>query len=172
MEGFDVTEAYDVVDLTEVKADRNLTPACKNLKVRVDQAATQANQDKDIYSLKLTLRIVDGIPSPEGVPQYVNKPLFTNLMDLVYGAKLDVKNRDTSKWWKGNQHLVEFKNFCKALEIPLSGIKVNDEFLSSLLGKEVLVDVVHEAETALDEAGKKVKTGTFREKLKNWKKLS
>lgn len=177
-----MTEQYDVQDLSEVKADKNLLPPTKNLRVRIEKAATQANNDKDIHSLKLELRIVDGIPNNEGVMQYVNKPMFTGIMDLVYGAKLDAPNkgRESSKWWKNSQHLVEFKNFCKALDIPLSGIKVNDEFLSDLIGREVLVDVVHEADTVADPTGavgangkvKKVKTGEFREKLKNWKRAA
>lgn len=168
---FEVTDAYDVQDLTEVKADRNLLPVSKGLKVRIDKAATQSNKDKDIYSLKLELRIVDGIINQDGVAQYINKPMFTGIMDLVYGADTKVKDRDNSKWWKNNQHLVEFKNFCKALDIPLSGIKVNDEFFANLISKEVLVDVQHEAETQTDAEGNRVKTGEFRERLKNWKKV-
>ena len=169
-EGFQVTEEVDVVDLTDVKKDKQLFPVTSGLKVRINKAATQANKDKDIYSLKLELRIVDGLANNEGVMQYINKPLFTGIMDLVYGAKLDVKDRASNKWWKSSQHLVEFKNFCKGLDIDLKGIKVDDSFLSNLIGKEILVDVTHEAQTMNDAEGNKVKTGEFREKLKNWKK--
>jgi len=168
----DVGDMFDVQDLTDVKQDKNLLPVTNGLKVRVAKANTQANKDKDIYSLKLELRIVDGIVNADGVAQYVNKPMFTGIMDLVYGAKLDIKDRATNKWWKNNQHLVEFKNFCKALDIPLSGIVINDQFLSELIGKEVLVNVTHEAQTMADpQTGEKVKTGEFREKLKGWRKV-
>ena len=169
---FDVVDGYDVQDLTDVKAEQNLTPVAKGLKVRIAKASNQANKDKDIYSLKLELRIVDGIVNNDGVAQYVNKPLFTGIMDLVYGAQLDVKDRSNNKWWKASQHLVEFKNFCKALDIELKGIKIGDEFFSNLIGKEVLVDITHEAQTMNDAEGNKVKTGEFREKLKGWKKAS
>ena len=167
---FEVMDGYDVADLTDIKQESNLTPVTKGLKVRIAKASNQANKDKDIYSLKLELRIVDGIVNSEGVAQYVNKPLFTGIMDLVYGAKLDVKERSGNKWWKNNQHLLEFKNFCKALDIPLSGIKITDKFFSNLIGREVLVDVTHEASTTLDSDGNRQKTGEFREKLKNFKK--
>lgn len=171
-DGFEVTDAYDVQDLTDVKQDKNLLPVTNGLKVRIAKASKQENKDKDIYSLKLELRIVDGIPNADGVAQYVNKPMFTGIMDLVYGAKTDIKARDTNKWWKNKQHLVEFKNFCKALDISLSGIVINDEFFSNLIGKEVLVNVTHEAQTMADpQTGEKVKTGEFREKLKGWKKV-
>jgi len=170
---FDVTDNYDVADLTDVKQEQSILPVTKGLKVRITKAATQTNKAKDIYSLKLELRIVDGILNVEsGLHQYVNKPLFTGIMDLVYGAKdSQTRDKEGKHWWKTNQHLVEFKNFCKALDIPLSGIKVNDEFLAELVGKELLVDVTHEAQTSIDQAtGDKVKTGEFREKLKGWKK--
>ncbi len=174
---FEVMEGYDVQDLTDVKADKQLLPVTKGLKVRIDKAGTQANKNKNIYSLKLECRIVDGIEqvdkeTGETKMAYVNKPIFTGIMDLVFGAKLDVEDRANKKWWKGNQHLVEFKNFCKALDIDLKGIKVDDDFVQSLVGREVLVDVTHEAETMTDEEGKKVKTGEFREKLRNWRKAS
>ena len=170
---FDVMDNYDVADLTDVKQEQTLLPVTKGLKVRIAKATTQMNKAKDIYSLKLELRIVDGIANPEtGMSQYVNKPLFTGIMDLEYGAKdSQTRDKEGKHWWKTNQHLVEFKNFCKALDITLSGIKVNDEFIANLIGKEVLVDVVHEAQTSVDQStGDKVKTGEFREKLKGWRK--
>jgi TatD DNase family protein len=58
------------------------------------------------------------------------------------------------------------------LTISLSGIVINDEFFSNLIGKELLVNVTHEAQTVADPvSGDKVKTGEFREKLKGWKKV-
>ena len=169
---FDVTDRYEVQDLTNIKQESTLMPVTKGLKVRISKASTQENKDKDIYSLKLELRVVDGILNNEGIAQYINKPLFTGIMDLVYGAKLDVKDRANNKWWKNNQHLVEFKNFCNALDIPLSGIKIDDEFIANLINKEFLVDVLHEAQTLPDADGNRVKTGEFREKLKNFKKAA
>lgn len=175
---FDVVNEYEVADLTDVKADKNLFPATKDLKVRINKVATQTNDAKNIYSLSVELRVVDGIPGEDGNISRIEAPIFTGFMDLVYGAKLDVGDRATNKWWKNSQHLVEFKNFLTALGKPLSGIKVNDQFTSEILGQEVLVTVVHEAETVNDPSGKlkangkpeKVKTGEFQQKLKNWKK--
>lgn len=176
-EGFDVIDEYEVQDLTDVKAERNLLPVTKGLKVRVNKVATQTNKAKDIYSLKLELRVVDGIEQTntetgETKQAYINKPLFTGIMDLVYGAK-DAATRDKpgKSWWKNLQHLVGFTEFCKALDIPSKGIKINDAFLSDLMGRELLVDVNHEAETATNAEGDRIATGDFREKLKNWKKV-
>lgn len=169
-EGFEVVDQFEVQDLTDVKAEKNLFPVAKDLKVRIAKAALQTNKDKDIYALKLELRTVDGIQGEDGAMARVNNPIFNSLMDLVYGADTSIKGRDTNKWWKNRQHLVEFKNFVQALGMPLSGIKVNDEFLASIVGQEVLVTVAHEAETTTDDKGNKVKTGDFQQKLKGWKK--
>lgn len=169
---FDVVEEYEVQDLTDVKADRNLFPVTSGLLLRVNKAGTQMNKNKDIYALKLELRTVNETPIADGKVIKANYPVFNGLMDLVYGAKMDVDGRTQNKWWQKNQHLVEFKNFLAALGIPLSGVKVNDEFLGSLLGREVLVNVVHEAEKVTNEQGEKVPTGDFNQKLKGWKKAA
>ncbi len=169
-EGYEVIDAFDVQDLSEVKQDSNLFPATKDLKVRIAKAQTQKNKDEDIYSLKLELRVVDGIPNNDGGTSRVNAVLFNSLMDLVYGANTEVKGRSENRWWKNKQHLVEFKNLMNALGISLSGIKINEEFLSSLVGQEVLVTVRHEAETIKNSDGTKTKTGSFQQKLGNWKK--
>lgn len=167
---FEVTREFDVQDLTDVKADKNLFPVAKDLLVRIAKAGTQQNKNKNIYALKLELRTVNEFPLADGKVINPNYPIFNSLMDLVYGADMNVDGRSENKWWKKSQHLVEFKNFCKALDIPLVGIKVNDEFLSSLIGREVLVSVAHEAEKVTNEQGEKVATGEFSQKLRNWKK--
>ena len=167
---FDVTQAYDVQDLTDVKADKNLFPVTKDLLVRINKATTQMNKNKNIYALKLELRTVNEFPLADGKVINPNYPIFNSLMDLVYGADMNVDDRGNNKWWKNSQHLVEFKNFCKALDIDLKGVRINDAFLSDLLGREVLVSVAHEAEKITDEKGDKVPTGEFNQKLKNWKK--
>lgn len=172
---FEVLDEVEIADLTDVKEERDLFPVTKDLRVRINKAGAQKNKDKDIYALKLDVRPTEGIQitdpaSGETVAKYVNKPIFTSIMDLVYGADLTVKGRADNKWWKNQQHLVEFKNLCVALDIPLKGIKMNDEFLSSLVGREVLVSVKHEADSKKDEQGKKVLLGTFSQKLHSWKK--
>ena len=185
-EGFQVTEEIDVQDLSDVKEQQMLTPVSKGLKVRISKASLATNakaetgKQADIKALKLELRIVDGIPvldkeSGETVMKYVNKPLFTGIMDLIVWADLEITNdkgvvRKNGDWWKNKQHLVGIRNFCQALELPLSALKVNDSFFSELIGKELLVDIVHEKETVIGPDGKRQPTGTLREKLKNWKK--
>ena len=170
---FEVIEEVVVGDLTDVKEQRSIVPPSQNVKVRIAKAGIQENKTKDIKSLKLEVRIVDGIEildTESGVTElkYQNKPLFTNLMDLCFSANPSTRN---SNWFTTKQHLVGFKKLCVALDIPVTGITINDEFLKGLIGREVLVDIRHEEDQVLDSTtGKYVGTGTFREKLVNWKK--
>lgn len=174
---FQVAEPV-VVDLEDVKEQKVLVPACSNVKVRINKASFQETKDKDIRSLKLELRIVDGIPvnnpdTGETESRYINKPLFTGIMDLVYWADTSVKDRASKTWWETKQHLVELKKFAAALDLNLKALTIDDEFFPTLLGRELLVDIQHEAETAIDQTtGERVKLGTFKEKLRNWKKVS
>ena len=116
---FEVTEEIMVGDLTEVKEQRSVIPPTQNLKVRINKAGVQENKNKDIRSLKLDLRIVDGIEvldKESGVSElkYVNKPLFTNLMDLCFWADPSTKN---SNWFVTKQHLLGLKKFFISLYI-------------------------------------------------------
>lgn len=173
---FEVTDEVTVEDLSTVTEQRSITPASSNVKVRISKAASMESKDKDIKSLKLELRIVDGIEvmdkeTGEAKMAYINKPLFTGIMDLVYWADTTVKGRSEKNWWKNKQHLVGLKKFCQALDIDIASIKVNDNFLTELLGKELLVDIQHEEDTAIDASGDRVKLGTFRERVRNFKKV-
>ena len=172
---FDVIDEVVVGDLTDVKEQRSIVPPTQNVKVRVAKASVQENKTKDIKGLKLEVRIVDGIEvldTESGVTEikYANKPLFTNLMDLCFLANPSTRN---SNWFMTKQHLVGFKKFCVALDIDVTAVKINDEFLQGLIGREVLVDIRHEEDSVLDStSGKYVGTGTYRERLVNFKKVA
>lgn len=172
-EGFQVNDQIDVPDLADVKEQRSLVPAAKDVLFKIESGAIVASNAKDIKSLDLTLVIVEGIEvleEGEKVIRFQGRKMKTGHMTLCVWADKTVGARPASDWWKNDQHLVGFKQFCMALDIPLSGIKVNDDFLASLAGREVRATIVHEEETTKDQTGAKQKTGTFREKLKFWKK--
>lgn len=174
-EGFQVTDEIDVPNLEDIKEQRTLKPAAKDVLFSIVSAAIITTNNKDIKSLDLRLRIVDGIDvmdkdSGEMEKKFIGAIMPTGHMTLVVWADKMVGERPNSDWWKNDQHMVGFKQFCMALDIPLSGIKVNDDFLASLAGREVRATIVHEEETVKDAEGKKQKTGTFREKLRFWKK--
>lgn len=172
-EGFDVTDEVIVQDLDEVKEQRHLTPATNDVKVKISKASIIENKAKDIKGLKLEVRIVDGIPvqnedTGDMEIKYVNKPEFTSVMDLCFWANPETRN---SKWFKNRQHLLQFSKFIKALGLDMKEVRVNDDFLESLIGQELLVNIIHEERTIKDEEGKRIGTGIFDSRLKEWKKI-
>ncbi len=163
-------------DLSDVKEERSILPPTKGLKVRVAKASINSTKDKSLAGLGLDLVIVDGIESVdtetgETEYRYKNKHLFTNgSLELCFFADTEVK---VSDWFKTKQHLVEFKKFLTALDIPLAGASITDQFLSELVGREILVDVQQEKDQVKNpETGDYVDTGTFRNRLRNWKKAA
>ena len=169
---FDVVDEVQVGDLTEVRQE--MLPITQNLKVRIDGASVKTSESKDLKSLALELAIVDGI-EVDGEVKFINKKVFTGFMDLCVWANPETKN---SNWYKTKQYLLGFKQLCQALELDITNVKVNDEFCTSLLGRELLINIVHEEETVadpneLDAKGKpkRKKTGTLRERVKAFKKV-
>lgn len=173
---FQVGEEIVVGDLTEVKELRQIMPPCQNVKVRISKCGIQQSKDKDITALKLELRIVDGIEitnpeTGETKLAYINKPMFTGLMDVIVSADLAVKGRMEKAWWRNRQYLVGLKKFCQAVGLDTTNLKVNDALFETLVGKELLIDIKHEEETSMDpSSGERVKLGTYRERVANFKR--
>lgn len=174
-QGFQVTEEIDVPDISEIKEQRSLVPATKDVLFRIVSGAVMASNDKSIKGLNLRLAIVEGIDvlnkdTGEMERKFVGREMTTGLMTLVVWADKSIGARPASDWWKNDQHMVGFKQFCMALGIPLKGIKVNDDFIANLAGQEVRATITHEEGTVKDAEGNKQKTGVFQERLKFWKK--
>lgn len=169
--GFEVTDEVVVGDLTAVQ--QAITPVAQGVRVRVATASVKPSEDEQLKSLKVELKVVDGIPvvnqdTGEMELKFQNKSLFPGFMDLCIWANAETKN---SNWYKTSQHLLGFKQFCQALDIDIKDVKINDEFLSSLVGRELLVNIRHEEETAVNpETGKREKTGVLRERIGQFKK--
>lgn len=167
---FEIAEEVSVGDLTAVQ--QSITPQAQDVKVRIDKASVDMSKDKALKTLKVSLRVVEGIPvfnqeTGENDLKFQNKPLFPGFMDLCIWADPTKKN---SQWYKNKQHLLGFKQFCQALDIDIKDVKVNDEFLMSLIGRELLVSIKHEEETVINASGEREKTGTLRERIHNFKK--
>lgn len=170
--GFEVTEEIAVGDLTAVQEER--LPVCQNLKVRIAKAGVKASKNGDLKTLKLDLVIVDGIPAVdpdtgETKMRYANKHVFPSFNDLLVWANPETK---TSNWYTSKQYLLPFKQFLVAMGVDFKDVKINDAFLESLVGREVLVSIKHEQETVQNEAGEYVPTGGVRERVVNFRKAA
>jgi len=169
-----VAEPQEVEDLTDVKEERRAKPLCKGLKVRIFKASANKTKNGDLKYINLELQIVDGIEiinkeTEEAELKYVNSKVFTRMMDTCYWANPETK---TKQYFVHKQHLVGFKKLMSALELPLKGTVVNDEFIQSITGREILIDIIHEKETVLNEStGKYDETGNLRDRAVNFAKV-
>lgn len=168
---FEVTDEVVVGDLTAVQ--QAITPVAQNILVRIAKATVKTSESKDLKSLSVELKVVEGIPvvnqeSGETELKFQNKSLFPGFMDLCVWANPATKN---TQWYKNQQHLLGFKQFAQALGLEIKDIRINDEFLSTLVGQELRISIKHEEETAINpESGKREKTGLLRERIYGFKK--
>jgi hypothetical protein len=164
------TDEEVAVDLSKVSS--SILPVCQNVLGEIRKASRDIRKDGATKGLKLELRIVDGIPTPdsEGNVQYKyrGKVVFPNSRDLLYWADTKVLTKD---YYKGD-HLKGFSFFLNALGIDTrkAPVKVNDEFLSSLIGRKVLFSIKHVPNQTQNEAGEWVDDGTMKERVYGWKK--
>lgn len=172
MSDFQVFEEVEVQDLTAVPdSDQTILPPARGVLVEISRPKVNVNEGKDLKVLSLGLKLVEGIEvdDPEQGQVFKYKGMFVNhgWMDFCFYADPTTRNSD---WWKAGKAFITFKQLVKALDLPLQGLKINDEFLANLNGKQIRVDIVQEKDTTKDAEGNRVKTGTISNKVKNIKK--
>lgn len=166
---FDITEETVVEDLDKVQQD--ILPVAQNILGLIRKASVAKNKDGDLKYLKLEIAIVEGIPvenqDGETEYRYRNKVVFPGMMETCFSASNSRK--ESSEWFKKNQHLLGFKSFCVAMGIDLKKVVINDDFLASLIDRNVLFSIKHEEDRIVNEKGEKVGTGIFRDRVYGFK---
>lgn len=140
----------------------------KEAKVR--RVETKATGEYHFTQLEPTFVI--GPTGTDGEGKYKNKHFFGNQMKfpgLLLARNKDTKNSD---WWV-KQAPFQYKQFLIALGLPTApSPTVDDEFLESLKGKEVIADIQLIPVEVKDEAtGKYVKTDEKVNVITNFKKV-
>jgi hypothetical protein len=120
-----------IEDLTNVKKIKDLVPPTKDVKLRIRSASVDSFNEGKYKNLKLQLSIVDGIQVGDKI-KYKGKPMFQS---VTYYAD---PNTYTKEFFQTKQHLVQLKMLCRALGEDLASIRINDGYLMSLSGKEIL----------------------------------
>lgn len=128
-EGFEVMEAVDVGDLSQVKESKPLVPPTKNVRVQIKRATPRSNEGKTYRWISLGLQIVDGI-NAEG--KY--KGMYVNTDNILYFA-------DAVKYPK-----LQDKKFLASLAslqraTGTLGSKIDDSFIEAIKDKQVLCDI-------------------------------
>lgn len=130
----DVMTEVVIESLEDVKEQKQLIPAAKNVKLTIKKAEIKESKDKAYRWLNLQLQLVDGI---DEAGAYKNKVVFGKICyyaDMVkYGGK---------DYFDNKQHLVELKRLLKAIGMDLANIKINPVFLAELKGKIVMGDIL------------------------------
>lgn len=174
--GFDVTEDIDVGDLSDQEG--GVLPAASRVIGTIKKASVKINlldnklpaSEDNVWTFKyLNLEIHIGPLGLDGEGQYASKPVFTGNTDLILvydEAACKKKARLSNKtyndaWWR-TQARYQTKLFMKAINGDVKNVRVNDDFLIALIGREVMFDIKKEKDTFRGE-------GEFRNSLQNWR---
>lgn len=174
--GFQVTEATEVGDLSGVSDDQSM-PKAMGVKVRIEKPAVRRTlvnnkESEDLVNnpciakeINCQMRILpEGI---DGAGQYANKVLFPNPRWYIWA---EVRHEFYAKRaiFSGEKraYLNPFKTLLVALGYDIkSPPKIDDEFLTTIEGQELLIDISRESERSLQN-GEWVDTGGFLNKVR------
>lgn len=136
---FDVLEEQELGDLSEVKQERVLIPPSTNVRVKVNQATVAQSKNKDYRQINVSFRLTEGVN--EG--QFRNSIIFER---MCYWANPEVyeaesKPEKTRRFFKNKQHLVLFTQLLKACGMDMKEVKMGDDLLAELGGKEMMIDI-------------------------------
>ena len=148
-------EPVDVGNLDDVKEQKSVIPATKDVLFRIKKAELRIIQDNTWRSINLQLQLVNGI-GEEG--KYKNKVLFSNVPYYADPIKY------SGDYFKSKQHLLPLKFLRKAtgLELnPIDGHTVEQLEKAPYIKASITIrqrKVLDEnKQPLLDEQGKEVK---------------
>lgn len=163
---FDVTDEVEVGDLSDQQGGV-LEPAAK-VGFTIRKASVRTAEDKDTHTWMVKRLVVEAQIGPGGVDgegKYAKKVLFPELV-LTFNSR-DFPDAFKSPWWQ-NEARYPTKQFLKAMGEDVTNVRVNDEFLGSLIGREFVADIKRrEIKTKVN--GKYEPTGDFKNELSNFR---
>ena len=153
-------EPIDVGNLEEVREERQVIPATKNVKLQIIKAENAFNKENTYRSINLQLNLVEGIDG-----KYKGKPIFTR---VCYYADPNVY---TKEWFTKKQHLVQLKYLKRA--IGFTSNVVDGHLLEDLKGKQLLGDIIVRKRKIIvdDGAGGKEEVEQLDNEVRNFKVL-
>jgi len=163
---FDVHEEIDVGDLSDQQGGV-LEPAAK-VNFTIKKASVRTAEDKDTHAWMVKRLVVEAQIGPGGVDgegKYAKKVLFPELV-LTFN-KADFPEAFKSPWWEKEARFPT-KQFLKALGEDVTSVRINDDFLSSLIGREFVADIKRK-EIRTKVNGKYEGTGDFKNELANFR---
>lgn len=163
---FDINDEVDVGDLSDQQGGV-LEPASK-VRFTIKKASVRTAEDKDTKTWMVKRLVIEAQVGSEGVDgegKYANKVLFPELI-LTFN-KADFPDAFSKPWWN-NEARFPTKQFLKALGEDITNVRINDDFLSSLTGREFIADIKRR-EIRAKMNGKYEGTGDFKNELANFR---
>jgi len=128
---FDIGDVSDQIGSDLIDPVRNVQFTIKD--VKVDEVKDKLNDE--VLLRKINPTLVIGPLGTDGEGRLANKHLFPSILAWHN------PERYTSDWWK-KQARYPLKQFLSAVGVdPASPPKINDDFISSLKGKEIVGDI-------------------------------
>lgn len=167
-QGFQVTDAKDIGDVSDQKA-KELLEAAKGIGFVIKKAELRdvlRKEDKHLLMQKLNVQAQIGPMGVDGEGKHANKIQF---IELTTWFDSEIYQ---SEWWK-NQARFPLKSFLQALDFdPKNPPKLTDELLESLVGREFIADILVRPITVKNAEGKYVDSGDKKNEVANFKKAA
>lgn len=169
-EGFDVTEEVDIGDVSTQEGNDVIEKAAR-VRFEIRKASVRDYTKKEESEWRKKFLALDLAVSSDGVDgegKYANKHFFQDLLLIANTSsfpELDTENYKT----KGR---FDLKVFLKAMGYdPAKPPKVNDDFLTDLVGREVIADITKREiqNPPAEPGGKWVGTGEYKNEIKNFR---
>ncbi len=165
-EYYNGVEPVEVGDMSGIKRENPVMPATKGVKVEIVNTESRINEDNTYRWIRLQLRVVEGIQTPNDVSgkvetKYKGMGFFTNVCyfaDMENGVNAKGKKYSDSNFFKKKQHLLNLKNLSEATGIDLT--LIDGHKIEELKGATVKVDIT----TSTNK-----KTGEINNEARNFK---
>jgi hypothetical protein len=170
---YDVTEEVEVGDLSDQES--GVLPASSRVIGEVKKASVKTNLENNKYPQaddnewtfkSLHLEIGIGPLGIDGEGAYANKVLFADLIvsynDRACERKAVSAGKKYNRQWWEREARYPAKQFIRAIGGDVTNVRINDDFLISLLGVSVMFDIKKVKDTFRGE-------GEFKNELANWR---
>jgi hypothetical protein len=168
-DGFQIEDEIDVGDLSDQQGGV-LEPHPK-VQFAVKKASVRTAEDKDTHTWMVKRLVVEAQIGPLGVDgegKYANKVLFPEFI-LTFN-KADFPDTYNKPWWEKEARFPT-KQFLKAVGEDVTSIRVNDDFLLNLVGREFIADIKRSEIRQKGDNGKYEGTGDFKNELANFRSV-
>jgi hypothetical protein len=170
--GFDVTDEVDVGDLSDQEGNDTIDKASRvRFEIRKASVRPYMKKDETVWRKKfLALDLVVGPLGVDGEGKYANKHFFQDLLLVANVGSGGYEELNTEHYKTKARFPV--KQFFKAMGYdPAAPPRINDEWLESLLTREVVADIQKkEIQSSPAEAGGKwVGTGEYKNEVANFR---